>query len=155
MAMKIPTVEGPSVQQQGIPDAYEQAPRALGQAGMVRAQQTADAANMAGKYAEALQRERDEMDQVRVDDALNKLKERQLDLTFNTETGFVHQKGIGALERKSGRPLAEEYTEQGAAARRSGQQPGRRAAEAPLLPPRQRHRDRLPRPGDGARGRAG
>lgn len=111
MAMKIPTVEGPSVQQQGIPDAYEQAPRALGQAGMVRAQQTADAANLAGKYAEALQRERDEMDQVREDDALNKLIAAQIDLTFDKDKGFTTQRGDAVMKRQSGKPLSDEYTE--------------------------------------------
>lgn len=111
MAMNIPKVEGPSVQLQGIPDAYEQAPRALGQAGMVRAQQTVDAANLAGKYAEAIQRERDEMDQVRVDDALNKLRARQIDLTFDKDEGFTTQRGDAVMKRQSGKPLSDEYAE--------------------------------------------
>lgn len=108
---RVPAVEGPSVQQQGLPDAYQRAPAALGQAGMVRAQQLGQAAQLAGEFAAMQQRERDEMDQVRVDDALNKLKERQLDLTFNQETGFTHQRGIAAIERQSGRPLADEYSQ--------------------------------------------
>lgn len=53
-----------------------------------------------------------EANQLRVDDAINRLKEAQLDLTFNTETGVVSQRGIKALERPSGMSLADEYGQQ-------------------------------------------
>lgn len=53
-----------------------------------------------------------EANQLRVDDAINRLKEAQLDLTFNTETGVVSQRGIKALERPSGKSLTDEYAEQ-------------------------------------------
>jgi soluble lytic murein transglycosylase len=47
--------------------------------------------------------------QLRVDDALNKAKEASLRLTFDKDVGYTNQKGIAALERQSGKPLADEY----------------------------------------------
>lgn len=49
--------------------------------------------------------------QVRVDDALNKLRERQLKLTYDKDVGFQGQVGLNALERKSGKSLTEDYDE--------------------------------------------
>jgi soluble lytic murein transglycosylase len=46
--------------------------------------------------------------QVRVDDALNRAKEASLQLTFDKERGFTNLKGIAALERPGGKPLADE-----------------------------------------------
>lgn len=51
-----------------------------------------------------------EANQLRVDDAINRLKEEQLRLTFDPETGFSTQRGVAALERESGQSLADEYT---------------------------------------------
>jgi soluble lytic murein transglycosylase len=47
--------------------------------------------------------------QLRVDDALNQAKEASLRLAYDKDTGFTNQKGINALERQSGKPLADEY----------------------------------------------
>lgn len=107
---RVPTVDGPSVQLAAAPDAYQNTPRALGAAGQVQADMFAQGAQVAGAAADLLQRQRDEFDQLRVDDALNTLKERQTDLTFGQEKGFTAIKGRAALERPSGQPLAEEYT---------------------------------------------
>lgn len=51
-----------------------------------------------------------EANQLRVDDAINRLKEEQLRLTFDPQSGFSTQRGIAALERPDGRSLADEYT---------------------------------------------
>nr|WP_319396120.1 transglycosylase SLT domain-containing protein [uncultured Desulfobacter sp.] len=63
-----------------------------------------------------MQKEQDEADQLRVDDALNKAKEESLRLQFGDgtddgEKGFSNQKGIKALERPEDKPLADEYAE--------------------------------------------
>ena len=109
---RLPTVEGPSVSRAALPDAYQRAPDALGEAGRVGANQLQQASRVAMGVADQAQRALDELDQVRVDDAINRLKERQLDLTFGKDTGFTHQKGLAALERPDGRPLSVEYSEQ-------------------------------------------
>lgn len=77
-----------------------------------------DGGRVAGELANALsnvdaayQRERDLADQTRVDEAMNKWKEYQLDLTFNPESGYTTQKGAQAMYRPSGKPLTEEYYE--------------------------------------------
>lgn len=50
-----------------------------------------------------------EANQLRVDDTLNKTKEEELRLTYDKDVGFLNQKGVAALDRKSGMPLSEEY----------------------------------------------
>lgn len=109
---RVPSVEGPSVAPAGIPDAYQRAPAALGQAGQVRAGYAAGTAQVASQAAEVFQRAQEEMDQVRVDDAMNQLKERRDALTFTKDTGYTSQRGLAALQRQSGKPLADEYGEQ-------------------------------------------
>ena len=48
---------------------------------------------------------------VRVDDALNQAKSTAMSLMYDKTTGFTSQKGLSALERDSGKPLADEYLE--------------------------------------------
>lgn len=47
--------------------------------------------------------------QLRVDDAVNQAKEAALKLTFDPQTGYTNVKGVQALQRDSGQPLAIEY----------------------------------------------
>jgi soluble lytic murein transglycosylase len=49
--------------------------------------------------------------QLRVDDAINKAKEAALKLTHDKDVGFTNQVGVNALERQSGKALADEYTD--------------------------------------------
>ncbi len=48
-------------------------------------------------------------DQIRAQDAKNQLDALDAQLTFDKETGFLQQRGLQALERPSGLPLADEY----------------------------------------------
>lgn len=50
-------------------------------------------------------------DQLRVDDALNKAKEAALTLTHDKTAGYTNQRGLAALERASGKPMADEYAD--------------------------------------------
>lgn len=50
-----------------------------------------------------------QVNQVRVDDALNKARQSVLDLTYNQQTGYKNLKGDSALTRPDGLPLSEEY----------------------------------------------
>lgn len=47
--------------------------------------------------------------QTRVDDAINRAKERAMELTFDPQQGFTTLKGKDALERPNGQSLAEDY----------------------------------------------
>lgn len=53
-----------------------------------------------------------EANQLRVNDAMNRVKEQALRLTYDQETGYTNLKGIDALERPDGVALADEYGEQ-------------------------------------------
>ena len=50
--------------------------------------------------------------QLRVDDALNKALEVEMRLAYDKDAGYTNQRGISALERASGKPLADEYDEE-------------------------------------------
>jgi soluble lytic murein transglycosylase len=50
-----------------------------------------------------------QVNQVRVDDGLNRVRQQMLDLTYNTETGYKGLRGDAALTRPDGKPLTEEY----------------------------------------------
>jgi len=50
--------------------------------------------------------------QLRVDDALNKALEAEMRLAYDKDAGYTSQRGLSALERKSGKPLADEYDEE-------------------------------------------
>ena len=66
------------------------------------------AGDAAGRIALDMQTE---ANQLRVDDAINRAKEAALKLTYDKDLGFTNQRGINALERSSGKPLADEYTD--------------------------------------------
>jgi soluble lytic murein transglycosylase len=51
----------------------------------------------------------DQANQVRVDDAVDQVRRRALDLTYNPDTGYKNLKGSNALNRPEGVPLPEEY----------------------------------------------
>lgn len=63
---RVPTVEGPSVQTNALPDAYQSTPSAIGGAGMAQAQQFGQAAQAVGAYQQMRQQEqnRDDIDAV-------------------------------------------------------------------------------------------
>lgn len=50
-----------------------------------------------------------QVNQVRVDDGLNQVRQQILDLTYNPETGYKTLKGDAALTRPDGKPLTEEF----------------------------------------------
>ncbi len=89
------------VQSVEIPDV---AGRQAQQAGQAMQQLGGEAARL------ALDMQR-QANQLRVTDALNKAKENALRLTYDPEAGFSNLKGINALERPGGKPLADEYSE--------------------------------------------
>lgn len=112
---RVPTYDGLQVAQNRLPQAQLQplnyrAP--VGNAAAQQAQQTGqtlvNAGGQMGKLATAMQ---DQANQLRVDEALNRLKEETLRLTYDQEVGYDNLKGINALERPDGKPLSDEYSE--------------------------------------------
>jgi soluble lytic murein transglycosylase len=63
----------------------------------------------AGAIGEVFARQREEHDDLRVEENINALREKQLDLTLNPQTGYTSQLGKSAIERESGKPLTDEY----------------------------------------------
>lgn len=64
-----------------------------------------------GQAGEALAREAAYDEQMRVEDAVNQLRERQLDLTLGQQNGFMNVKGRNALPA-DGMSLSDRYTQQ-------------------------------------------
>lgn len=73
-------------------------------------QQTGNAMMGAGTAAlEVINRMQQDVNQVRVSDALNKARQRALDLTYDPQAGYLALKGNAALERPNGLNLTDEY----------------------------------------------
>ena len=53
-----------------------------------------------------------QMNELRIDDSLNKTKEEALKAQFDKDSGFMSQTGYAALERQSGKPLSVEFGDQ-------------------------------------------
>lgn len=84
-----------------MPDVAGQQAQQMGRAMMAGGQQI-------GQVALDMQQQ---ANQLRVDDALNKAKEAALRLTYDKDVGFTNLRGINALERPGGKPLADEYAD--------------------------------------------
>lgn len=97
----------PSITEIGNP-----APRAVGgpiasyRTGQVE-EATADLGRVLSVHAE---KELDRIDDSRAEDAFNKLREKQMELTLDPERGYTNQRGRMAVERKT--PLIEDYGKQ-------------------------------------------
>lgn len=94
------TLASVRLQSADVPDVAGQQLQQLGQ-------QASAAGGQLGKIALDMQQQ---ANQVRVNDAINQVKEEQLRLTYDKDAGFTALKGINALQRPDGKPLAEEYT---------------------------------------------
>jgi soluble lytic murein transglycosylase len=84
-----------------MPDVAGQQAQQMGRAMMAGGRQI-------GQVALDMQQQ---ANQLRVDDALNKAKEAALRLTYDKDVGFTNLRGINALERPDGKPLADEYSD--------------------------------------------
>lgn len=111
--MRVPTVDGPSVNQQGLPGVRESSvasPELLG-AGARQLGALGEAVSTAGAEIDRIRQQQvAQANALRVDDALNQAQEQALRLQHDKDTGFTSQTGYAALSRESGQPLADEYT---------------------------------------------
>ena len=100
-APQVGATPGPAIRFDA-PHAQNFAPRQAAQMG----QAVEEASGAAARIAADTQAQANEL---RVIDALNRVKEAQLHLTYDKEAGYSNLKGINALERPDGKPLNAEY----------------------------------------------
>ena len=106
---RVPTYDAFQATPSTLPQTRITAPDMPDEAGQ-QAQQLSQGLMRAGDAAARIALDtQNEANQLRVDDAVNKAKEAALRLTYDKDAGFTSQRGINALERQSGKPLADEY----------------------------------------------
>lgn len=104
-------------------DNFQQMPAQLRPVEMQAAMPRVDPGAQAASFGQAAQRAGaaamdmelealKQANQLRVDDALNKALEAEMRLAYDKDAGYTNQRGISALERASGKPLADEYDEE-------------------------------------------
>lgn len=111
---RVPTYDTLQVGQSGLPQTQLQGPQAVempdvaGRQALQAGQAMQNAGGQIGRIALDIQQQ---ANQLRVDDALNRVKEQALRLTFDPEQGYANLRGVNALERPDGKPLEQEYGE--------------------------------------------
>ena len=109
---RVPTYDSFQVGAEVLPQPRMQSPVAMDTAGQQARQMGAALGNTGNELAKmALDMQR-QINQVRVDEALNKAKETALQLTFDKDSGYTMLKGNKALERLDGKSLEQEYGDQ-------------------------------------------
>lgn len=108
---RVPTYDSFQVSQNAMPSVRHQLPQQQDFVGpqMQRSGQTLQ--GVGHQLGQVAIKAQEQANQLRVDDALNRLKEEALRLTYDPEIGFTNLKGINALERPDGKPLADEYSD--------------------------------------------
>lgn len=109
---RIPAYEINQTRTEALPGVRQQIATPDGAFGIRQGQQIQQVGQSLGRISDAMQQEMERADASRANDALNKLRERELELTFDREKGYTNLKGAAALNRESGKPLTEEYAEQ-------------------------------------------
>lgn len=105
---RVPMVEGPQARTQALPGVRQSIATPQDAFGGVHAERLQQIGDMGQRLA---MQYRDEADQSRIDDALNQLRERELEYTYGEQDGYTRLKGVEALQRPSKKPLSDEYTE--------------------------------------------
>lgn len=107
----VPRQDAPSVAPNALPQTRFDAPNMPDVAG-AQMRQFGQGMGQAGHAAAQIVTDvQQQANDLRVTDALNRAKETALKLTYDKDQGFTSLKGINALERPDGKPLAQEYGE--------------------------------------------
>ena len=106
---RVPVVEGNSVRTEALPSAQINTAAPAEAFGMGQARQLQQLGQGASDLGVGLFRAQQEANQSRVDDALNQLRETELDLAYNPEQGYTNLKGVQALQRPDNKPLSDDY----------------------------------------------
>lgn len=108
---RVPTYDSFQAAPSVLPQARISAPELPDVAGQ-QAQQMGRALATGGQaFGQIANDMEQQANQLRVDDALNRAKEAALRLTYDKDAGFSALKGVNALQRPDGKPLADEYSE--------------------------------------------
>ena len=107
----VPRYDQPTVESNALPMAQFNAPQAKnfaieeGQQAMAGMQKLGTVGALVANDMQA------KANQLRVDEALNQAKEEYFRLSYDKDAGFLNVRGKDAVERPSGKPLADEYAE--------------------------------------------
>lgn len=107
----VPRYDSPQVAATGMPTPGFGAPTMPDIAGRQGQQLGQAMQQFGGEIGRVANDMAQQANQLRVDDALNQAKEAALRLTYDKDVGFINLKGINALKRPGGKPLADEYAD--------------------------------------------
>ena len=107
----VPRYDQPTVDSNALPMAQFNAPQAKNFAIEEGAQAMQGMQRLGAVGAAMANDAQKQANQLRVDEALNAAKEESFRLTYDKDAGFLNARGKDAIERSSGKPLAEEYAE--------------------------------------------
>lgn len=119
---KVPTYDNFQVKPENLPSAYLRGVDARFDPGVftpgmgaMRGAQASEMGRAMGAVGSGIgqiaQRQLDEVNGARVDDAMQRATRAALDLQYNPKTGYQSQTGLTAIQRQSGKPLADEFSE--------------------------------------------
>jgi soluble lytic murein transglycosylase len=108
---RVPSLDGFSVAPAPLPDVRAAAPEVRNVSGEQLADFGRAVQGVGGVVSSIYVDKLRQANQIRVDDALNRLREHALDLTFGESAGYTRLKGNAALERPFNKSLGDEYGE--------------------------------------------
>lgn len=108
---RVPTYDSFQAAPSALPQARISAPELPDVAGQQAQQMGRALAGSGQAFGQIATDMEQQANQLRVDDALNRAKEAALRLTYDKDAGFAALKGVDALQRPNGKPLADEYGE--------------------------------------------
>ena len=107
----VPRYDQPTVDSNTLPSVQLQAPVAKNFA-IEEGQQAMQGMQKVGMVGSVIANDmQQKANALRVDEATNQAQALAFKLTYDKDVGFVHAKGKDALERPSGKPLADEYAD--------------------------------------------
>lgn len=113
MPAKIPTYDSLSVMPNVAPRGNISSAGISGESASLpgrQLQQFGQAVQQAsGQMTDIVVDQMDQANQVRVDDAINQVRQKAMDLTYDPQAGYQNLKGLQALQRPGGLPLDQEY----------------------------------------------
>ena len=109
---KVPTQDNFGVMPTALPQARVQAQEMPDVAGAQNRQMGQALTSVGSEMGRIAQDMESRANQVRIDDAINQAKERVMHMTYDKDVGMVNQLGKDAFERKSKKPISEEYSEE-------------------------------------------
>jgi soluble lytic murein transglycosylase len=108
---RVPTYDNFQATPSTLPQTQVSAPNAPDIAGTQLQQMGQGLQQAGGSLGRVALDMQQQANQLRVDDAINQAKEASMRLAYDKDAGFSNVRGFNALQRESGKPLSEEYTD--------------------------------------------